>query len=791
MKYFEHSRVDSFAEASELLLADPAAEVIAGGSDLLSSIKNEIFDEPPSQLIDLKRIPDTDTITVTDDTLIIGANTRLSAIAQSPEIRELIPALAQAAHSVATPLIRNLGTIAGNICQDVRCWFYRYPHEAGGRLNCRRKGGDSCYAIGGDNRYHSVFGGMRCGATPCTVDCPAATNIPEYMEQLRLGNPKGAAQILFAVNPIPAVTSRVCAHRCQSACNKSDSGEPVAIRNVERYVGDFALFNRELFYAAPTHESGKSVAVVGSGPAGLSAAYYLRQSGHAVTVYDSKDEPGGMLMYAIPDYRMPKPIVRDIVAAYKEMGITFVTATTIGTHLTASDLEDSYDALYYATGTWKRPVLGLSGEELTVFGLDFLVQVHDWMDGKVGSEVFVAGGGNVAMDVAITAKRLGAKRVVLAALETEDIMPAGSEEIARAKEEGVEINGGWGLSQVISDGGTVCGMELKRCVSVYNDKGRFQPIYDENDRRVIKAENILMAVGQQVDLNFLDEKYQMQLTARGLIDIASLDSQTSRPGVFAGGDATTGPSTVVECIASGHAAARGINRYLGTGPEHLCTGLQIPHPFLSFDVCGITQPESLKLAELPMAERSIDREDETAPDEDAATNEATRCMNCGCYAVQPSDITPVLVALDATIVTTSRTLSATQFATSALKVDEVLEPGELVREVRIPIPRGATTAYDKFRLRDAIDFAMYSLASSITVEGGCYTTVHLVLGGSASVPLACTAAEEYCVGKPVNLETAAQAAELALADSWSLGHNEYKIEGLKALIADALLRAEP
>ncbi|MDR2197824.1 MAG: FAD-dependent oxidoreductase [Coriobacteriales bacterium] len=788
MKYFEYSRAATFDAASEILKTDEKATVLAGGTDLLSVIKNEILEEPPSQVIDLKRIPETDYITLQDGTLRIGANARLADIAASPEVTRELPALAQAAWSVATPLIRNLGTIGGNICQDVRCWFYRYPHEAGGRIVCRRKGGENCYAILGDNRYHSVFGGMRCGSNPCTVDCPAATNIPDYMEQLRLGNPRGAAQILFNVNPIPAVTSRVCAHRCQEGCNKNESGEPVAIRNVERFVGDFALNSGELFYAAPTEQSGKSVAVVGSGPAGLSAAYYLRASGHEVTVYDSKPEPGGMLMYAIPDYRMPKDIVRKIVAAYEGMGITFVCDTQVGADLPASELEERFDAVYYATGTWKRPVLGLSGEELTVFGLDFLVQVHDWMDGKVGQEVLVTGGGNVAMDVAITAKRLGARKVVLAALETEDIMPAGKEEIARAREEGVEIQGGWGLSRVLSEGDKVTGMELKRCLSVFDENHRFNPVYDENDRRVVEAENILMAVGQQVDLNFLDEKYQLQLTARGLIDVAAESQMTSRPGVFAGGDATTGPSTVVECIANGHAAARGIDRYLGVAQRHICTGLQIEKPFLSFDVEGVKRSEALKLAELPLEQRSIDVEDEIAPDEAAALSEARRCMNCGCYAVAPSDITPVLVALDATLVTTTRELSASEFATSALKLDEVLEPGELLTEIRIPLVPGATTAYDKFRLRESVDWAIVSLASALATENGKVSGARLVLGGVAPIPLRLSAVEGYLLGRTLDSETIAQAQEKAVQECLPLWNNAYKVQEVKAFVGKALAR---
>ena len=447
MKYFDYTSVDSFEEAAELL-KDGTSTIYAGGTDLLGTIKNEILEETPSTVVDIKRIEGAGDIVEEGGTIKIGAVATLTKVAEDETVRAKAPALAEAAYSVATPLIRNLGTLGGNICQDVRCWFYRYPHEAGDRLICRRKGGDTCYAVLGDNRYHSVFGGMKCGANPCTKACPAGTDIPAYMEQLRLGNPAGAAQILMNVNPMPCITGRVCAHFCQDHCNHPSGHESVAIRNVERGVGDYALDNPDKFYQAPVEETGKKVAIVGSGPSGLSAAFYLRQAGNAVTVFDSKEEPGGMLMYAIPDYRLPKDVVRKYVGVLKGMGIEFVCSTKIGEDVMPADLEAKFDSVYYATGTWKRPVLGLAGEELTVFGLDFLVDVKDWMDGKVGQEVLVTGGGNVAMDVAITAKRLGAKKVVMACLEQEYEMPAGKEEIARAREEGVEIMPGWGLSKV-------------------------------------------------------------------------------------------------------------------------------------------------------------------------------------------------------------------------------------------------------------------------------------------------------------------------------------------------------
>jgi NADPH-dependent glutamate synthase beta subunit-like oxidoreductase len=788
MKYFEHTHAGSFEEAQEILSKNNEAAIIAGGTDLLCVLKDDILDRYPGELVDIKQIPGSAAIEVKDGVLSVGALAKLNEVVGSELVREHAPLLSEAAKSVATPLIRNIGTIGGNLCQDVRCWYYRYPHEGGGRLVCKRKGGEHCYAEQGDNRYHTIFGGMKCGSTACTRNCPAATDIPAYMEQIRLGNIDGAAQIIMNVNPMPAITSRVCAHFCQDDCNHAEYGDSVAIRNVERFVGDYALENKNKFFRAPTNETGKRVAIVGSGPSGLTAAYYLREAGNEVTVYDSKEEPGGMLMYAIPDYRLPKEIVRKYTDALSGMGIVFVCGTKVGEDVSPSELEKDFDSVYYATGTWKRPVLGLAGEELTVFGLDFLVQVHDWMDGKVGQEVLVTGGGNVAMDVAITAKRLGAVKVTLACLETEDIMPAGKEEIARAKEEGIEIMPGWGLSRVVESDGVVTGMELVKCLSVFDEGHRFNPVYDKDEKVVVNAENILMAVGQSVDLSFLDEKYQLQLTARGLIDVEEETQMTSREGVFAGGDATTGPSTAIQCVANGHKAARGINNFLGVDFGHDCIGKQSPVAFLTFDVEGVKEAKGLKLEEIPLAKRSIDTEDEIAPDQTAALTEAKRCMNCGCYAVNPSDIAPALVALDASIVTNMRRIPAEEFSTAALKVSDQLQEGEIVKSIEIPIVNGAVQHYDKFRLRDSVDFAIVSLSSLLGVENGKISGAKFVFGGVAPVPIVATEVEGYLVGKEVSAATADAAAELAVKSARPLENNKYKMVELKALVKQAILR---
>ena len=652
MKYFEHESAATFDEAVSLLKESPKGKtvVMAGGSDLIGVLKEQILEDYPEKVVDLKTVRGGEYIKQDGDTIEIGALTKLCDIVKSDLLNEKAPVLSQAARSVATPLIRNVATMGGNICQDVRCWFYRYPHGIGGRMDCMRKGGKECYAVMGDNRYHSIFGGMKVHTTPCSVQCPANTDIPAYMERLRQGDVEGAAHILMEANPIPMITSRVCAHTCQEQCNRCGSDESVSIHGVERYVGDYILEHPDTFYRAPETETGHKVALVGAGPAGLSAAYYLRKAGHDVTVFDKMEEPGGMLTYAIPNYRLPKSYVKQVAAAYEKMGIRFRLGCCLGEDIQAEDLEKEYDNVFYATGAWKRPVLGFDGEEFTEFGLQFLMEVNQWMNKKDRRHVLVVGGGNVAMDVAITARRLGAESVTLACLESEPEMPASREEIARAREEGIEIMPSYGVSKAIYEGSQVTGMELMRCTSVKDENGRFNPRYDREETLRVSADSILMAAGQKVDLSFLGDKYGLALE-RGLIQVDKDTQATSKSGIYAGGDATTGPATVIQGVRSGRNAAEAINRGYAVMPER-----RREDKFIHFDTAGVKEEHAVKDKELSAAERALDKEDSFTLTGEEAAREAGRCMNCGCYSVNASDISPVLILLDARIVTTKKTV---------------------------------------------------------------------------------------------------------------------------------------
>ncbi|WP_138310897.1 FAD-dependent oxidoreductase [Clostridium sp. 1001271st1 H5] len=783
MKYFEHESAATFDEAVSLLKESPKGKtvVMAGGSDLVGVLKEQILEEYPEKVVDLKTVEGGEYIKQDGDMIEIGALTKLCDIVKSDLLNEKAPVLSQAARSVATPLIRNVATIGGNICQDVRCWFYRYPHGIGGRMDCMRKGGNECYAVMGDNRYHSIFGGMKVHTTPCSVKCPANTDIPAYMDRLREGDTEGAARILMEANPIPMITSRVCAHTCQEQCNRCDFDESVSIHGVERYVGDYILEHADLFYRAPETETGHKVALVGAGPAGLSAAYYLRKAGHDVTVFDKMEEPGGMLTYAIPNYRLPKSYVKQVAAAYEKMGIHFRLGCCLGEDVQAGELEQQYDNVFYATGAWKRPVLGFDGEEFTEFGLQFLMEVNQWMNKKDRRHVLVVGGGNVAMDVAITARRLGAESVTLACLESEPEMPASREEIARAREEGIEIMPSYGVSRAIYEGDKVTGMELMRCTSVKDEQGHFNPQYNREETLIVSADSILMAAGQKVDLSFLGDKYGLALE-RGLIQVDKDTQATSKTGVYAGGDATTGPATVIQAVRSGRNAAEAINKGYGIMPER-----RREEKFIHFDAAGVKEEHAVKDKELSAQERALDKEDSFTLTGEEAAREAGRCMNCGCYSVNASDISPVLILLDAQIVTTKKTVRAADFFTTHLKAVDMLDADELVTAVRFKIPEGYTTAYDKFRVREAVDFAIVSLAYAYRMKDGVIEDARIVLGGVAPVPMERKKVEAFLTGRKPEEGMAESAADLAVEGTTAMANNTYKIQEVRALIKKMIM----
>jgi len=779
MKSFNHINASCLEEASAAVAN--GAKVIAGGTDLLGILKNRLLTKYPETLVNIKSIDNGAYIKDMGDSIAIGALTTLADIEASELIKSNVAALSEAAHSVATPIIRNSATIGGNVCQDVRCWYFRYPNSIGGRLNCARKGGKGCYAVQGRNQYHSIMGGMKAGGNACSNKCPAGTDISAYMSLIRQNDWDGAAEIIMQYNPLPTLTARVCPHTCQSECNQCATGDSVNIHAVERTLGDYILTHADKFYAAPKTETGKKISIVGAGPAGLSAAYYLRKLGHTVVIYDKMEEAGGILMYGIPEYRLPKHYVRDVVAAIKNMGVQFIFKTEVGKDIALDDIKAKSDAVFLDTGAWKQPILGIEGEHLTQFGLNFLVEVKTFMSRQIGKEVLVCGGGNVAMDVALTAVRLGAQKVRLVCLEQRDEMPASAEEIHRAEEEGVEIHNGWGLGSIISDDNqNVKGLKAKRCLSVRNAKGRFAPTYNEKDTCVFNSDCIILATGQKVDLDFLGSRKEELKNSRNLIGVDNR-METRAQGIFAGGDATNGPSLAIIAVRDGAAAARSINRFVG-GTNKARKTLD---GFLTYDVDGVQARSAHVEPDTPVAERSLAREDSASLSMDEAKAEACRCMNCGCYSVNASDISNVLLALDATIRTTKKSIPARTFF-SAMDSKGLLNVGEIVTEIVIPKMAGYQTGYLKMRLRESIDFAITALAYAYKRDGNKIIDARLAAGGIAPIPLRLEAVEKLLKSSPLTDELIDEAAKLATADATPMKENAYKIVELQTQVKRSL-----
>lgn len=771
-------------QAAEALLQEHngRAKVLAGGSDLLGVLKDAVHSDPPQVLIGLKSVKESNYITVKAEGVHIGALATLNDLAKHPTIQQTYPLLAQAAASVASPQIRNVATIAGNLCQETRCWYYRNPDNT---FNCLRKGGRWCDALFAENRYHSIFGGMCVSAAPCTAGCPIHNDIPTYMAKIREGKLGEAVEILLRTNPLAAITGRACSHYCEEECNRFDYDEPVSIRDVERYLGDFALEHYQAFYRAPEVESGMKLAVVGAGPAGLTAAYFLRKQGHAVTVFDQMQEAGGMLRYSIPEYRLPKSIVLAQVSALESMGIQFVLGARIGTQgLTFQDLRTRYSSIFLATGLWNGKKLRVEKNELLDSGLEFLMGIQAGKDVTVGERVLVIGGGSVAVDVAIAARRSGAKQVTMACLESLKTMPALPEDITQSHEEGIQIMPSWGPQRVIEKDGKLEAMELVRCTSVFDKGGRFAPAFDLSVKTIVEVDQVLVAIGQAADLSYVEDLLQIE---RGMIVVKKGTTATSMEGVFAGGDIIGGSATVVQAMAEGNKAASDIETYLSD--RQLKTGSVTPGKKpLTINNAALATSSRVPTLFLPVEQRTLRGKDSHTLTFNAMERETIRCANCGCVAVNASDLATALIALDAQVKTTKRTLAIEELFAASVNGTTCLANDELILDIWIPAPQpGSLQCYLKFRIRNAIDFPIVSVAFRSTMREGRFHDIRVVLGAVAPIPLRAREVEKMLENQVKSEGLANEAAKMAVSNAQPLMRNKAKVEIVKALVKKAIL----
>jgi NADPH-dependent glutamate synthase beta subunit-like oxidoreductase len=791
MKHFSHFNASTVAHARKLLERYRGKALLnAGGTDLLSVLKDKVLPVYPELIINIKTVSGLSYVKQTEKGLKIGALTRLADIVKSSAIKKNYGLLWEAARSVATPHIRNMCTIGGNLAQHIRCWYYRYPHQIGGPIQCLRKGGKICNALAGDHRYHSIFGAAIPGSYPCSSHCPAETDIPAYMERLRNGDFVSAARLVLNYNPMPAITGRVCPIFCEPHCNRGELDQPVAIKCVERSLGDYMLERPEEFFVA-NKKSGNSVAIVGSGPAGLSAAFYLRRSGCEVTVFEKLPQPGGMLLYAIPQYRLPKDVVRKQIEALRHMGVKFQVGVDVQKDMVLAQLSARFDAVFIAAGTWRSLRLGVPGEDArrVYYALDYLSRINSGEAITLGREIIVIGGGSVAIDAARTARRLGSPIVHLVCLECRDLaskdrMLAEGDEIIAAEEEGIIIHNSLGIKEITTIDGDASGLLTMACLSVRDPDGSFNPQFDTSCIALsLNADSIIVAIGQVAD-RFLPEDF-IACSEKGTIAVNQETLETSWKGVFAGGDFVSGPSTVIQAVESGRRAGGAIIRSFTRAHLEEAQSKTLLYTSPSF-----TAASRVQVPLTPVSERitSVDTEDIHGVNLEQAKGEAERCFNCGCIAVGPSDIGVALVALNAKIVTTKRMIDAQAFFTASALNSTVLDTDELITEIRIPKPpEGVKQSYIKFTVRKPIDFAIASVASIIEMDDGTIKNARLVLGAVAPAPLEAVAAEQMLKGRPINESVATEAAEVSVADAKPLSMNLYKVEITKALVRRAIL----
>ena len=780
MKAFSYIRPRSLQEAAEEL-GKAGAKVSAGGTDLLGTLKDKIHSEYTGTVVSLKDIPELDHIKEEGGFLEIGAMAKLTDIQKDSLIQAKYPILAEAAHSVASPQLRNMATIGGNICQEPRCWYYRYPDN---KYDCIRKGGALCNAVTGNSKYHSIYGAVRVCAPPCESGCPNGNHIPEYFEKIRSGDIRGAAKILVETNPLAAVTGRVCPHDCENECNRAEYDECVSIREIERFVGDHVLEHYKEILDTVGIKEEKRVAIVGSGPASLAAAFDLLRAGYGVTVYDACKEPGGMLYYGIPAYRLPRKVISDTVAMLEYLGAEFRQLTILGRDISLETLESEYDAVLLAVGAWNSIKLGCKGEESAgVFGgIDFLYNAVASSDTGIGNTVAVVGGGNTAMDACRTAKRLGADKVFILYRRTEAEMPADAEEINAAKEEGIGFKFLVSPVEIIADtNDRVCGIKLQIMEPGAPDSsGRRRPVPVEGAIEEIEADTLINAVGQVTYAEGVD----VAVSDDGKTLSCDGSNKTNREKVFAAGDAALGPATVVEAMADGRKAAVAIKEFFGGRVDKTDKRLG---SWLKFDKNCLNESERILPNVKPVEERTLSEEDSITATTEVVDSEARRCLNCGCAAVSPSDMAPVIIAFDGEIVTSKRTLPAEEFFTAGICTSTILECDEIVTGIRIPEQDiGSVQFYNKFRYRKSVDFPVIGVAVNFTMNEGRFAKAKIVLSAVGPVPVVLDDAADYLIGKEPTEDLACEAADIAVSSTIPLLENKYKIKIARALVRRAI-----
>jgi NADPH-dependent glutamate synthase beta subunit-like oxidoreductase len=513
---------------------------------------------------------------------------------------------------------------------------------------------DLCYACG-ICVERCIMDNLRLSLAPCRQVCPIDMNCQGYVRLIAQDREKEAAEELRLYTPFAAILGRVCSHPCEAVCERRDMDGPVNIRALKRYLADSYP---EISWRIPplSQDTGLRVAIVGSGPAGLTAAYELRQKGHQVTVLESASEPGGLLRYGIPSFRLPKDEVKRTVVTLEEMGVSFHTGKEVGRDLELPRLESESDAVILAMGAGLPKKLDLPGMSPSgVFqGLDLLKQVREGNPPTLGRSAIIIGGGNCAVDVALTCRRLGVAEVRMLCLEDRSQMPAFALELEEAREEGVAIDNCWGPTRLLPKESGQMEIEFSRCLSLLDDQGCFNPVLEQSCGLRFSTDSIVVAIGQEVRVDGVPEYLLDPSTKRFAADSMTRQSLI-REKIFACGDCHSGAGSVVEAIASGREAALSVDRFLrreglhwGRGKGDSCI------KEYEADRSHAKGGKRGKLRRLAVEDRTLDLEVERTLSSYEARVEAERCLSCGraaevnrtCWYCLPCEIECPVKALE-------------------------------------------------------------------------------------------------------------------------------------------------
>lgn len=488
-----------------------------------------------------------------------------------------------------------------------------------------------------DYRYNRENVVKETGTAPCKTACPAHIAIQGYIKMASQGKYKDALELIKKNNPFPAICGRICSRKCEQACTRGEVDEAIAIDEIKKFIAEQDLHAETRFVPSKRYDYNNRIAVVGSGPAGLSCAYYLALDGYDVTVYEKENQLGGMMTFGIPAFRLEKDVVEAEIDVLRELGVKFQTNVEVGKDVTLQQLrEQGFEGFYLAIGAQNGRKLGIAGEDAegVISGVEFLRNVNLNRPVALSGKTVVIGGGNVAVDVARTAIRKGASEVSMYCLESRETMPAAADEIEETLAENIVVENGWGPKRILTENGKVTGVEFKKCTAVFDAEGRFNPQYDENNTVTVACSYVLTSIGQSIDWGGLLEGSKVELNKNNTAKADGVTYQTAEPDVFVGGDVYTGPKFAIDAIAAGKEAAISLHRYVHPG-QSLTIGRD-RHDYVELDKDNVEfgdydhtprqQVVKTKVADAFCDERSTFTEEQIK-------KETARCLGCGATVV--------------------------------------------------------------------------------------------------------------------------------------------------------------